>query len=96
MVIEEITYLWLLGIYGYSYTIYVITTALNVVPIDWLRWVFLSASAVVSFFVIVVELWRVMKERIKGPLLMKFILLCAFLAISHTIFVLALKNYFLA
>ena len=62
LVINEITFLWLFGIYGYSYTVYVVTTALNVVPLDWLRWAFLIGSAIVSFFVIMSELWRVMHQ----------------------------------
>ena len=64
MNILEVQYLWLFGVYGYSYTIYILTTALNVVPLEWLRWSLLSGSALVSFCVIVVEIFRVMRDKI--------------------------------
>lgn len=96
MNVAEVQYLWLFGIYGYSYTIFVLTTALNVVPLEWLRWSFLCGSAVVSLCVIVAELVRALKEKIKGPNAVKFAGLIAFLVFSHGILVLAMKKYFLS
>jgi hypothetical protein len=64
------------------------------VPIDWLRWVFLGVSGLVSLCFIWVEMYTILKGKLnKG--ISKFILLCLLLAGTHSIFVLALKNYFL-
>ena len=54
--IEEVVYLWLFGIYGYSYTIFLITTALNIIPLEWLRWTLLVVSATVSLIVVLTEI----------------------------------------
>jgi len=93
--IEEVQYLWLFGTYGYSYTCYIATTGLVIVPLEWLRWVLLSTSAVVSFCVIVAELWRRIGDKVRGALLGKFAMLCCYLVVSHGVFVLAMKKYFL-
>jgi hypothetical protein len=96
MNIMEVQYLWLFGIYGYSYTIFVITTALNVVPLEWLRWSFLIGSGVVSLSTIITEMFRLMRHKLKGPNAMKFGGLCVFLLLSHTLFIFSMKNYFLS
>lgn len=93
--IEDVQYLWLLGIYGYSYTCYVATTGLVTVPLEWLRWALLSTSAIVSYCVILAELWRRLGDKVRGPLLGKFAMLCGYLMLSHGVFVLAMKKYFL-
>ncbi|CDW84789.1 UNKNOWN [Stylonychia lemnae] len=54
--VSDIQYIWLFAIYGYSFTIFIITTGLNVVPITWLKWVFLAVSGIVSLFFIVSEI----------------------------------------
>ena len=93
---NQVTYIWAYGIYGYSYTIYMLTTALNIVPLEWLRWSTLIASAIVSFTVIIAEIGRNLREQIKGPNVAKFAMLALFIAFSHSIFVLSLRRYFLA
>jgi hypothetical protein len=94
--IEEVQYLWLLGTYGYSYTCYVATTGLVIIPLDWLRWALLSTSAIVSLCVIVAELWRAIGDKVRGgSLLGKFAILCGYLIVSHGVFVLSMKKYFL-
>ena len=94
LMIPEMQYLWLFAVYGYSFTIFVITTVLNVVPIEWLRWVFLGVSGLVSLFFIWVEMYTILKGKLNKSF-GKFVLLCLLLALSHGIFVLALKQYFL-
>ena len=94
LMIEEVQFLWLFAIYGYSFTIFVITTALNVIPMEWLRWVFLGVSGAVSLMFIWTEMYVLLKNRIKSGM-SKFLLVCLLLGASHTIFVLALKKYFL-
>ena len=86
--------MWLFAIYGYSFTIFVITTALNVIPLDWLRWVFLGVSGAVSLMFIWTEMYVLLKNRLKSGM-SKFVLVCLLLGASHAIFVLALKKYFL-
>ena len=94
LMVPEIEFLWIFAIYGYSFTIFLITTALNVVPIEWLKWVFLGLSGFVSLMFIIYEMFVILRNRLKQGIF-KFVLICFFLAISHAIFVLALKKYFL-
>ena len=93
--VPECKYLWLFGIYGYSFTIFLITTALNVVPIDWLRWSLLGLSGVVSLLFIWVEMYIYIKRQLNQHFA-KFLAVCFVLAATHGIFILALKKYFLA
>jgi hypothetical protein len=60
-----VQYLWLFAIYGYSFTIFIITTVLNVVPLEWLRWVFLAVSGIVSLFFIFIEMYTLLKGKLK-------------------------------
>jgi hypothetical protein len=94
--IEQVSYLWLFGIYGYSFTIFVLTTAMNIIPLDWLRWSLLGFSSLVSLIVIVTEIWSAMKDEIKGPNLAKFVMLLGFLIFTYGILILSFKKYFLA
>ena len=93
--VPDVRYIWLFSIYGYSFTIFILTTGLNVVPIDWIRWVFLGVSGVVSLFFIWTEMWAMIKNRLHQGTC-KFIVICLILMASHAVFVLALKKYFLA
>ena len=54
--VDEVQYLWLFGIYGYSYTIFLLTTAMNIIPLEWLRWSLLGVSATVSLIVVLTEI----------------------------------------
>eukprot|EP00347_Sterkiella_histriomuscorum_P018231 403346293 len=92
--IPEVQYLWIFSIYGYSFTIFVITTALNVVPIEWMKWVFLGVSGVVSLFAIISEMYAYIKSRLEQGFC-KFIFVCLFLVLTHAIFIFALRKYFL-
>lgn len=92
--VPDIQYLWLFAIYGYSFTIFIITTALNVVPIDWLRWVFLGISGLVSLFFIFSEMYALIKYKLEQGFC-KFLFVCLFLTASHFVFIVALRKYFL-
>lgn len=94
LMVSEIEFMWIFAIYGYSFTIFVITTALNVVPIEWLKWVFLGVSGGVSLMFIIYEMFVLLRNRLNQGIF-KFVLICLLLATSHAIFVLALKKYFL-
>lgn len=63
--VPDIQYLWLFSIYGYSFTIFILTTCLNVIPIDWLRWVFLGVSGAVSLLFIWTEMYVLLKDRLQ-------------------------------
>jgi hypothetical protein len=95
MEIPDVSYLWLFGVYGYSFTVFILTTVLNVVPLEWLRWALVLTSAAVSLAVIIAELVRAIREKIVGPNVVRFGLLCAYLFLTHGLFVWALKKYFL-
>lgn len=62
--VPDVQYLWLFAIYGYSFTIFIITTGLYVVPIEWLRWTFLGVSGVVSLMFICAEMYAMIKNRL--------------------------------
>ena len=95
LVIEYVSYIWLYGIYGYSFTIFVLTLPLNIIPQEWLRWAFLCASALISLCVITAELKREFGKEVKGSNLFKFIIFIGFLAAAHGILILSFKKYFL-
>ena len=59
--VHEMKFLWIFAIYGYSFTIFMITIILIVIPIDWLRWVFLGVSGVTGCFFIISEIYFIMK-----------------------------------
>ncbi len=92
--VPDIEYLWLFAIYGYSFTIFIITTALNVVPMETLKWVFLGISGFISLFFIISEIFFLIRYKLEQGMC-KFALVCLFLMGSHGIFIFALKKYFL-
>jgi len=92
--IEEVQYLWLFGIYGYSYTVFLLTSALNIIPLEWLRWSLLGVSATVSLIVVLTEVRMQLRDKLTN--MPKFMLLVAFLMFTYGVLVLALKKYFLA
>jgi hypothetical protein len=62
--VPDVQYLWLFSIYGYSFTIFIITTGLYVVPIEWLRWTFLGVSGAISLLFICSEMYAMIKNRL--------------------------------
>jgi hypothetical protein len=92
--IDEVNYLWLFGIYGYSYTIFLVTSALNIIPLEWLRWSLMCVSALVSLIVNLTEIRIQLKDRMTN--LPKFMLLVGFMIVTYGVLVLSLKKYFLA
>ena len=92
--IDEVNYLWLFGIYGYSYTIFLVTSALNIIPLEWLRWTLLSVSALVSLIVNLAEIRIQLKDRLNN--LPKFMLLVGFMIAKYGVLMLSLKKCFLA
>ena len=95
LVIEFVSYIWLFGVYGYSFTVFVLTLPLNIIPQEWLRWTFLSASALISLCVISAELTREFGKEVKGANLFKFIIFLCLLAGTHGVLILSFKKYFL-
>jgi len=93
--VPSVQYLWMFAIYSYSFTIFIVTIALTVIPIPWMRWVFLSVSGLVSFFFIVAEMYALIKGQLRQGFF-KFILVCLFLVLGHAVFIFALDKYFLS
>jgi hypothetical protein len=53
---ETPDYQRLLGVYGYSYAIFVIATVFYIIPIEYVRWTVLLIAGLISLFVISKEL----------------------------------------
>jgi hypothetical protein len=92
--VQEMKFLWIFAIYGYSFSIFLISTILIAIPVMWLRWVFLGISGVISLIFIIMEIFLLMKEYLNEKL-GKFFFIVFYLIGSHGVFVLALKYYFL-
>ena len=92
--IHEMRFLWIFAIYGYSFTIFLCTTILVTIPIEWLRWVFLGVSGFTSWFFIVAEIYVVLKDNLHEGWC-KFLIVVAYVFCSHGVFILSLKYYFL-
>ena len=92
--IHEMKYLWLFAIYGYSFTIFIITTILVLLPIDALDWIFLGTSGAISCFFILIEVYHLIRDVLSEGML-KFLIVVAYLIIPHGLFIFSLKYYFL-
>lgn len=92
--VDEIRYLWLFCIYGYSFVIFIITTALSIAPIEWFKWVVLCISGLFSMFFIISEMMVLIRHKLNEGWC-KFAIVLIYLLISHFIFVLAVRLYFI-
>lgn len=92
--VEYIRFLWIFSIYGYSFASFLITTALTVVPVDWMDWSVLIYSGLISMIFIFVEMYDLIKTKLQQGV-SKFIILALWLLASHAVFILSLKLYFL-
>ena len=92
--VSHVEYLWIFSIYGYSFTIFIVTTLLNIIPISWLRWVFLIVSGVNSLYFITTEMFFLIKSRLDQGW-SKFLIIVIYLLLSHGVFIISLKLYFL-
>lgn len=93
--VEYIKFLWIFSIYGYSFTSFIITTALTVIPVDMMDWCVLIYSGLISMIFIFMEMYELIEHKLqqsKG----KFLLLALWLLMSHAVFILSLKYYFLS
>lgn len=57
--VEYIKFLWLFSIYGYSFSGFIITTALTVIPVDMMDWAMLIYSGLVSMIFIFMEMYEI-------------------------------------
>jgi hypothetical protein len=92
--VHDMKFLWIFAIYGYSFTIFMFTTILIVIPIEWLRWVFLGVSGLTSVLFIIMEVYVIMRDNLQEGW-GKFLIVVLYLLASHGVFLLALKYYFL-
>ena len=92
--IHDMKFLWIFAIYGYSFTIFVFTTILVIIPIEWLKWLFLGLSGFTSWVFILVEMYHLIRDNLSEGFC-KFFIVVLYLAGSHCVFLLSLKYYFL-
>lgn len=52
------TFLELVGIYGYSFTSFIITSLLCLIPVQFLQWIFVGYSAITSAGFLIVTMWH--------------------------------------
>ena len=62
--VHEMKFLWILAIYGYSFTIFIFTMFLTLIPIEWLRWVFLAVAGFISVLFIILEIYVIMRDNL--------------------------------
>ena len=53
------------GIYGYSFTSFIITTLLCAIPSDWLQWLLISYSAITSLSFLILTYWEDFKTSLE-------------------------------
>ena len=56
------------GIYGYSFSSFIITTLICAIPIDWLQWIAIGYSAVCSLVFLMRMYWEDFKENLDGKI----------------------------
>ena len=54
------------GIYGYSFSSFIITTLICAIPIDWLQWLAIAYSAIVSGVFLVRMYWEDFKQNLNN------------------------------
>eukprot|EP00349_Pseudokeronopsis_sp_Brazil_P002204 CAMPEP_0202963170 /NCGR_PEP_ID=MMETSP1396-20130829/7161_1 /ASSEMBLY_ACC=CAM_ASM_000872 /TAXON_ID= /ORGANISM="Pseudokeronopsis sp., Strain Brazil" /LENGTH=159 /DNA_ID=CAMNT_0049684165 /DNA_START=627 /DNA_END=1102 /DNA_ORIENTATION=- len=86
--IHDLKFMWVLAIYGYSFSIFMLTVLLNVVPVDWAQWVFLGVSGVISWLFIMLEIYEVIRVHLQEGW-GKFFIVIFYVLGSHVIFIVA-------
>jgi UDP-N-acetylmuramyl pentapeptide phosphotransferase/UDP-N-acetylglucosamine-1-phosphate transferase len=79
-----------LGIYGYSFTSFLVTAFVCAFPIDTLQWVFIAYSAVTSTGFLMVTYWNDLQSL--EPKKRLFVI--AFICAVQIVFLLIFKFYF--
>ena len=62
----ESSYIEVLGIYGYSFSSFLITCLLCAVPITIMQWIFIGYSMVISTLFLVVTYWNDLDKHLSG------------------------------
>ena len=62
--VDYIRFLWIFSIYGYSFASFLITTALTVVPWDFIDWTVLIYSGLISMLFIFIEMYDLVKHKL--------------------------------
>ena len=79
------------GIYGYSFSSFIITTLICAIPIDWLQWLAIAYSAISSGVFLVRMYWEDFKKNLDGKIRWIAILI---LCIVQLTLLLIFKLYF--
>lgn len=80
-----------MGIYAYSYSSFLITAFLCVIPSNGLRWALIGYSAVTSTGFLMVTYWNDLKEKLSGQ---KRLVVIAFICVCQLVLLLIFKLYF--
>ena len=84
------TFIELVGIYGYSFTSFLITALLCLIPVQALQWLFIAYSAVTSTGFLLVTMWHGLTETPPHTRLIVIAAVCA----VQVCFLLIFKLYF--
>ena len=79
------------GIYGYSFTSFLVTTLLCVIPIQSLQWCLIAYSAVTSTGFLMVTFWNDLREQLEPK---KRLMVVGFICGVQVMFLLIFKLYF--
>ena len=88
------TYVELVGIYGYSFTSFLVTALLCAVPIQTLQWVCIVYSAVTSTGFLMVTMWNDLNSAANQVDPRKRLIIIAFICGVQVAFLLIFKLYF--
>jgi NADH:ubiquinone oxidoreductase subunit 5 (subunit L)/multisubunit Na+/H+ antiporter MnhA subunit len=85
------SYLEVLGIYGYSFTSFILTAFLCCIPSETIRWLLIGYSALTSTAFLMITYWNDLKENLEGK---KRIIVIGIICIVQLVFFLIFKLYF--
>ncbi|XP_074553577.1 protein YIPF2 isoform X1 [Halichoeres trimaculatus] len=77
-------------VYGYSLFIYIPTSVLWIIPVEWLRWALILIAMVISGSVLVLTFWPVVRDDTK----VMAVATVATIVVLHTLLAIGCKMYF--
>jgi len=92
--IQSLKYTWVFAVYGYSFSSFIVFSLVYIFPIPLLRWLMLLGAGFNSMFFIFKEMKEIIEEKIHADK-QKFLGVAGFLIVSHVLFMLLLRFYFL-
>ncbi|KAK0133878.1 Protein YIPF1 [Merluccius polli] len=84
------TFLETVCVYGYSLFIFIPTSLLWIIPLEWMRWLLILVSTVVSGSVLVLNFWPVVRDHTKVTAIATLVTI----VILHSLLAIGCKIYF--